>query len=339
MKKKPESITIKTVAERAGVSTATVSHVINSTRFVSEKSKNNVLKAMDDLDYRPSLIARGLRNRKTNIIGVLMPIMLIDNFDYYFMKLAHGVQNKFRQLGYDVILSSYDNTLEDEQSKAEAFYVRSIDGLILLPAEGDHSYLSNNPKISCPVVLIDRKAEKFHCDCVMSDNYRGSAEAVEALIAEGHRNIACISSELNVTTVLDRIQGYKDSLEKADIRGENMIIKRGPFDYQTGYRLTEEVLSGGKEATAIFYTDNVLSMGGLQCLNDRDIAIPDRIAVIGYDDFEWERIVKPPLSVVKQPAYEIGEKAAEVLEKRINQEETEKRDYYLPTELIKRKSF
>lgn len=204
--------TIKIVAQKAGVSTATVSHVLNGTRFVSNETKHKVIAAMKRLDYEPSLLARGLRSRKTKIIGILMPIMLLDNFDYYFMKLAHGVQDRLKEAGYDVLLSSFDNTLPDERRKVEALRLRSIDGLVLLPTEGVHSYLTRNRKLSFPIVLIDRMADGFEGDCVLADNYKGSCMAIEALVAKGHKQIGCIVSYLKVTTVLDRIRGYKDGL-------------------------------------------------------------------------------------------------------------------------------
>jgi LacI family transcriptional regulator len=268
-----------------------------------------------------------------------MPIMLLDNFDYYFMKLAHGVQDRLKEAGYDVLLSSFDNTLPDERRKVEALRLRSIDGLVLLPTEGVHSYLTRNRKLSFPIVLIDRMADGFEGDCVLADNYKGSCMAIEALVAKGHKQIGCIVSNLKVTTVLDRIRGYKDGLAFSGLDFKEQLIRVGPYDYMSGYHLTRDLLECNPQLSALFYGDNPLMMGGLQYINERKISIPHSLALIGFDDFEWEQVTTPPLSVVRQPAHEIGVKAAEVLLNRINNPTQERKQYRFPTELVERGSY
>jgi LacI family transcriptional regulator len=336
--KRSRAATIKVVAQKAGVSTATVSHVINNTRFVSEQTRERVLSTMQDLDYEPSLLARALRSQKTKIIGILMPIMIYDNFDYYFMKLAHGAQDRLKDSGYDVLLSSFDNSLDDERRKVESFRLRSIDGLILLPTEGDHSYLNDNRKINFPIVLIDRMADGFEGDCVLADNYRGSRKAIEVLLSKGHRKVGFIVNNLRVTTVLDRIRAYKDALSSAGLRIDDRLIRIGPYEYQSGYELTRDLLQSDPGITALFYGDNLLTMGGLQFINERGLRIPDRLAIVGFDDFEWERVTSPPLSVVRQPAHEIGRKSAEVLLQKIASPTSKSEQHWFPTELVLRGS-
>jgi LacI family transcriptional regulator len=313
--------------------------VINGTRFVSKETKQRVLAAMKKLDYEPSFLAQGLRSQKTGIIGVLMPIMLFDNFDYYFMKLAHGVQDRLKESAYDVILTSFDNTLQDERVKIEAFRRRSVDGLVLLPTEGDHSYLVNNQKVGVPVVLIDRKADGFECDCVLADNYSGSRTAVERLAQKGHRRIGFVVNNLNVTTVQDRVRGYKDGLAAHGIDFDEELMKVGPYEYKSGYELTRSLLENRPGITALFFGDNLLTMGGLQYINERRISIPEQLALIGFDDFEWERVTTPPLSVVRQPAHDIGRTAAEILLQKISSPARDRSVRLFPTELIVRGSF
>jgi LacI family transcriptional regulator len=149
-------VNIKQVAEAAKVSTATVSHVINETRYVSDATRERVLKAMKELNYRPSSIARSLRRQKTNIIGLIMPVMVFSYFDYYFMQVAHGIYETFKKFGYTVFLGSSNNNIIDEIEQIKIFNAQRLDGLIILPIGGEDKYLRRILSENYPVVFIDR---------------------------------------------------------------------------------------------------------------------------------------------------------------------------------------
>jgi LacI family transcriptional regulator len=158
------------------------------------------------------------------------------------------------------------------------------------------------------------------------------------LIKKGHRRIGCISNNLRVTPVIERLQGYEKALEDHGIEVDHSLIQIEEYSFENGYRFAQYFLNK-TDVTALFVADNLLLMGAMEYFQHNKIPIPDRLAIIGFDDFEWERITTPPLSVVKQPAYELGEKAAEVMLKRLSNKGGEYREYRLPTELIIRQSF
>ncbi|HHV98382.1 MAG TPA: LacI family transcriptional regulator [Clostridiaceae bacterium] len=332
-------VNIKQVAEAAKVSTATVSHVINNTRYVSEETRNRVLAALKELNYRPSNIARSLRTQETKTIGLLMPIMVYSSFDYYFMLVAHGIRSTLKEKGYSLILGSSGNSKECEIEQIESFITQRIDGLIILPTESDSDYLSNTLKGNFPVVFIDRRAKGCKGDCVLADNFQGSYDAVTALINKGHRKIGFITNNLKATTIEERITGYKKALTDHGIKVDESLMRFGDYTYETGYMLMKDLLEKEKEITAVFIADNLLTMGSLEYLYEINKKIPEEIAIISFDDFEWERIITPPLSVVKQPPFEIGQKAAEVLLERLSNPDKPYTEYRLPTELVVRKSF
>lgn len=329
---------IKSVAEAAKVSTATVSHVINNTRHVSEETRKKVLQALKDLDYHPSSIARSLRSQKTKMVGLLMPIMVYSSFDYYFMLVAHGINDTLKKNGYNLILGSSGNSLEGEKEQIAIFNSQQIDGLIILPTESEHDYLSGVIKDDYPVVFIDRRAQGCKGDCVLTDNFGGSYSIVCELIKKGHKRIGFITNNLKVTTVSERIEGYRKALEDNGIKVDESIIKIGDYSYDAGYILMKQMLTES-EISAVFVADNLMTMGALECINSLKINIPAQLAIAGFDDFEWERITTPPLSVVKQPPYDLGCKAAEVLLERLNDPEKPYGEYRLPTELVIRNSF
>lgn len=332
------TVNIKQVALAANVSTATVSHVMNNTRYVSEETRNKVLKALKDMDYRPNSIARSLRSQRTYTIGLLMPIMVFSSFDYYFMLVAHGINDTLKKNGYNLILGSSGNTENCERQQIDAFNAQRIDGLIILPTESEHDYLSDILSKDYPVVFIDRRAKGVNGDCVLTDNLRGSYDAVCALINKGHRKIGFMTIDFRVTTIQERIEGYKKALSDNGIGVDESIMRIGDYSFESGYAMMKDLM-GKSDITAVFIADNLMTMGALEYLYEIKKKIPEELAIVSFDDFEWERITTPPLSVVKQPPFELGCKAAEVLMERLKNPDMPYTEYRLPTELVVRKSF
>jgi LacI family transcriptional regulator len=328
---------MKDVAKKAEVSTATVSHVINNSRYVSEEVKQRVQEAMKELDYRPNSIARSLRIQKSNTIALIVPILVEDTSSFFFMAVAQGIENTLKKHGYNLILSNSNEKLEDEKEQIRVFNSQLIDGLIIAPTAEEHSYLKEVLTGSYPVVFIDRRPKGTEGDCVLSDGYKGTYEAVSTLIEKGHRRIGFISGPLGLTTSDERFEGYKRAVINQGLEIEFSIIKEAEATHKNGYRLAKQLVEE-ENVTAIFAANNVMTIGMLNYLQEAGLKIPENVAVIGFDDYEWTKITTPPLTVVKQLPFELGEKAAEVLLDRINNEKGQYKEYRLPTSLVLRKS-
>jgi LacI family transcriptional regulator len=330
---------IKQVAGRAGVSIATVSHVINNTRFVSEGTKIKVQRAMEELKYQPNALARSLRNQKTNTIGLIVPIMPSDTSNFFFMTVAQGIQKALKRHGYQVLMSNNSTEeLEEEKEQIRLFSSKLIDGLIIASIADEVGYLKDAVGSQYPVVFIDRKAVGYHGDFVLADGFGGSLEAVQTLLERGHKRIGFITGGLGISTSNERLSGYKQALTERGIAFDPSLVKVAHSHYEGGYESTKELLAES-DITALFVANNVLTMGAVGYLQESRICIPKDLAVIGFDDYDWTKITTPPLSVIRQPSFEIGEKAAEVMIERIkNPKQADFHEYRLPTTLVMRGS-
>jgi LacI family transcriptional regulator len=333
---------IKKVAERAGVSTATVSHVINGTRFVAEETKIKVQEAMKELEYVPNHAARSLRSKKSRIIGLIIPVRFMDTSNLYFMNVAQGIESTLKKYGYNLILSNSNEKIENEVEQIKVFNSQFIDGLVIAPTGEEHDYLNEALRASYPVVFVDRKPKGFEGDCVLTDGFGGTYEAVCKLIKKGHKKIGFISGTLGITTSDERLKGYVQAFMDNDIFLDPSLIKEDDANFDNGYKLAQELLEK-KDVTAIFVSNNIMTLGAIKLLQDRKVKIPEEMAIIGFDDYEWTKITMPPLTVVSQPAYELGQKAAEVLIERINLDTEDLKnkgfkEYRLTTHLVERES-
>ncbi|WP_233531221.1 LacI family DNA-binding transcriptional regulator [Paenibacillus alkalitolerans] len=331
---------IKDVAKKANVSTATVSHVINNTRFVAEETKARVFQAMKELNYRPNSVARSLRSRRSNIIGLLVPIMPHDTSNFFFMSVAQGIEEVLKESGYNLILSNSREDITTEQDQIRVFNSQLIDGLIMAPTFEDHSYLHEVIDGDYPVVFIDRKPKDFQGDCVLTDGEKGTYDAVVHLIRSGHRRIGFITGSLGLTTSDERLAGYKKALSDHGIQIDENFIKVAASSYssfESGYILAENLVTE-QRTTALFVANNVMTMGALHYLQQKKIRIPGEISIIGFDDYEWAKITQPPLSMVQQPSFELGKTAANMLLKRIEQPGIHHGEIRLPTKVVLRDS-
>ena len=328
------AITLKEIAKLAGVSTATVSHVINGTRFVSEETKKKVLKVIEDVGYRTNFIARSLRSKKSYTIGLIVP----DISNSFFAAITETIAKHLKEKGYRLILANSDENKEYEKEEINVFTSQIIDGLIIAPVADDHTFMQDLVDENYPVVFIDRKPTGYVRDCVLADNFNGSFDATTAFIKQGHKKIGIITGLQGLTTTSERLQGYKEALSKHNLPVEERLIKYGNSKYESGYSSVEELLKN-TDMTALYVGNNSMTIGAVNCLIDNNVKIPEDISVIGFDDYAWAKITNPPLTVVKQPIYKMSVKAVELLLKRINEGGDDFSDYIFPTEIVYRKSF
>lgn len=188
-----------------------------------------------------------------------------------------------------------------------------------------------------PVVFIDRRPQGYQRDCILADGFKGTYEAIDLLISKGHRKIGYITAELGLTTSDERFDGYKKVLTDHNISVNDSFTKVGKSTFEDGYELTREIIPDN-HITALFVANNVMTMGAMGFLQEKNIKIPNELAIIGFDDYEWTMVTTPPLSVIKQPSYQLGEKAAEILLEKIKNPSNDFREYRLPTQLVLRGS-
>ncbi len=323
-------VTIREVAKRAGVSVATVSHVINGTRKVAPDTVVRVKQAMAELDYHPNAVARSLRTRRTTAIGVLVS----DITNPFFATLVRGAEDAASRAGYSLVVCNSDEALEKEDRYIRLLHRRRMDGLLIAPVgDGISPAIRELVRLGVPFVFVDRRAREIEADAVLSDNEGGAYQAVHHLIERGHRRIGIVLGIPGATTTEERFKGYRRALEEAGIPLSKDLVAWGGYRVEGGRQATKHLLSCADPPTAIFSTNNQMTVGVLQELFRRGIAIPGGMAVVGFDDLEWAEMVVPALTVVAQNPYEIGLRACELLLTRFRLSREAPRELRVPTEL------
>ncbi len=326
--------TMKDVAQRAGVSVATVSRVLNNHARVDPTLRERVLKAMETLQYRPNRVAQRLRAGAGGVIGLIIS----DIENPFFVSVVRGVEDMAYEHGISVVLCNSDENPTKQQMYIGVMKAEDVAGLIITPnAETDDSIGSLvNSKMA--VVFMDRRVQGVDVDSVTVDSASGTRDAVQHLIKLGHRRIGMVSGTSLISTGRERYEAFLSALNEAGIRSEPELIRPGRFSLQSGYQLTLELLALPKSPTAIFAANNMLALGTLQALHERGVRVPEEIAVVGFDDLPWASALWPPLTTVAQPTYQLGHEAARLLLRRIASPDAPLESVILKTELMIRRS-
>ena len=303
--------TVHDVARHAGVSTSTVSHVLNNTRFVSEELRERVMAAMRELDYTPNAAARMLTLKRSHTIGLIVS----DIRNPFFASVARGVEDVAQEQGYTLILCNSDENAQREQACLSALETRAVDGVLLASAGVADEHLSRLVTAGFPIVLVDRDLPELGAPAILLDNEGAAWEAVKHLIAGGHRRIAMISGRASISTTTERIAGYRRALQDAGLDVDERLLVSGASTSEGGAQAANAVLGVSPPPTAIFSGNNLMSIGALQAIANRGLNVPDDVALVGFDDFPypWSDAFRPHLTTVAQPTYELGRRAAEIL--------------------------
>ncbi|MBC7333315.1 MAG: LacI family DNA-binding transcriptional regulator [Actinobacteria bacterium] len=309
-------VNIKVVAEKAGVSTATVSRVLRNYSGVREKTRKKVLKAISDLNYEVNAVARSLRQRKTYTIGVVVGNVL----SQFYSIVAKSVEDVAHKYGYSTILCNGDDNPEKELRYLKVLKASRVDGIILTPTGKNANYVNWLIRTDTKVVLLDRLIDGVKCDAVLVDNENGAYKAVKHLIDQGYRRIGIINGYVDRTTGRGRFNGYLRALKEANIPVDESLIKFGNFKKRSGIELAKELLDRPDRPDALFVTNIDMTLGAIITIKEIGLKIPQDIGVVGFDDSEWALILDPPLTVVSQPVYSLASTAAEMLIKKINGE-------------------
>ncbi len=327
--------TIKDVAKKAGVSIATVSYVINKTKRVSPETEARVNKAIEELNYRVNHFASNIKTGKSRSVAFLMA----DMSNPFFLDTAVTLEKCLREAKYHLILANTDEKVNQEREQVNHLLNHSVDGLIIAPSSSNNSYLRKMLPPAFPLVFFDRVPKYFQADCVLSDNIGGSKEAVEYLISLGHRRIGVVSGMSGLTSTIEREAGYFEALKAHGIKVDRSIMVNGDGKKYSGY-LAMQQLKELTDITAVFITNNMMSLGALQFLRDNNIKMPEELSVVIFDDYEWSSMAIPALTSVKQDTVSLGEKVAKLILKQLSGKEKQNsyQEYRISTQLIKRAS-
>ena len=327
-------IKMRDVAEHAGVSVSTVSHVINETRHVSTDTRQRVLGAMDALNYQPNRLARSLRVKKTQTIGMIVP----DSSNPFFSEIARHIEDYCFEQGYSVILCNSDGDLDKELFYANVLVEKQVDGILFVAVGlSEDNILSLNAQ-HIPTMLVDRHIPKLALDSVLVDNRKGGWLATEHLIERGHRRIGCITGFSGLTPSSERVMGYHQALEEHSLSIDESLIVQGDFHFKSGYDRTQQLLDLKEPPTAIFCGNDLMGIGAMRAAVERGLSIPEDIAFVGFDDIPIAQFTNPPLTSVTQPLKKLGRLSSQLLIDRIQQDDLEVAQHMLEVDLVVRQS-
>lgn len=334
MQEKP--VTIKDIAKALGISKSTVSRVLQNAYDVNPKTRQKVMDKIQELRYRPNMMARNLKKKSTNTIGVNIPAFDIP----FYSQAIGGIQDEAARQGYNIITCQSNEGFETELKNIETLLASQVDGLLISISKTTRNvkHLLELQRNNIPVVLFNRVAGLMDFSKVFVNDIDGAYKMVNYLIGKGHKRIAHISGPRNLSLSKKRIEGYKKSLQDHDIPFTEELLIEGDFSFSDGARCANALLDRGIKMDAIFCVCDSMALGCMQALKLRGYKIPKDIAVAGYTNDPAAEFVDPGLTTIAQPSYQIGVEAAALLIKKIKNPNTPRQDLMLETELLVRES-
>lgn len=315
---------MRDVAERAGVSSASVSRVLAGKPHVSDEMRQRVMAAVEALAYRPNRVARSLRREKSQILGLIIS----DIENPFFTSLVRAVEDVGYDHGYGVFLCNSDEDAEKESLYVDLMCAERVAGVVITPTCETNSPCRKLVELNVPVVCADRRLTDLEVDSVVIDNSAVAFEIICHLINHGHRRIAAVMGPMTTTTGRERQEGYDKALKEHGLVILSHLVKSGLPKEQFGYESTKEFLDLADPPTALFVGNNLLTMGALRAIMEKGLRVPEDITVASFDLMDWMRVVETGLIVVAQPTYRLGRTAAQLLVGRIDG------DTRLPQEIV-----
>ena len=330
--KTPRRATITDVARIADVAPMTVSRVLTGSATVRPDKVTRIQEAMHLLRYKPNETARALRSKRSKIIGLIVPRLS----DSFFATIAHAVNNVAAENGYSVLIVTSNDEEESEYSQAQMMVLRGVEGIVIIPGEGYHSKLNRPEFEQISLVALDKPIDEPSVDSVLVENAEGTRMAVEHLIEHGHKRIACISEASGLFTLHKREEGYQHAMMDHDLKVQ--ILTDCTTD--RAHEMVRQLLSGKTPPTAIITTNGPATRRVLRCLLELRVKLPEQIALISFDDFEFADILEPSLTVVSQPVRELGRIAAMQMFNQLKEGRSQHvgKVTKLPVELVLRRS-
>lgn len=329
------TVTIYDVAREAGVSMATVSRVVNNNPNVKPQTRKKVFEAIERLGYRPNAVARGLASKKTTTVGVVIP----DISNAIFAEVARGIEDIANMYHYNIILCNADKKKEKEIRVVNTLLEKQVDGLLFMGGTVTEEHLQAFRTSTVPIVLCATTSTDEGIPSVDIDHETAAFDAVNLLIRSGHRNIGMISGTLQDPALgYMRYQGYKKALEQAGLPLREELVRVGNYRYESGLEVTKYFLGLSDRPTAIFAATDEMAIGAIHTIQDSGLRVPEDISVVSVDNIRMASMVRPQLTTVAQPMYDIGAVSMRLLTKLMNKEQVNQVKVVLPHESIQRKS-
>jgi LacI family transcriptional regulator len=330
-------VTLRDVARHAGVHAGTASRALNpETRaLVNPETAERVIRAAEDLGYRPNRLARSLKTNRSSTIGVLVP----DLTNPLFPPIVRGIEDALEQAGYTALLANSDNDHEKERLHFQRMKDRQVEGFIMATAERDHPLIEDAIAADVPIVLVNRTVDSTDAFAVITDDHAGALLAVDHLVGLGHERIAHIVGPERYSTGQARYRGFVDGMKAAGLKPErSMIGFTRTFTESEGARVFRKLLNDGKGFTAVFAGNDLLALGCYDVMAEAGIRCPEDISIVGYNDMPLLDKLRPPLTTIRVPQYELGKRASELVLDRLRDPSARPVTIRLEPQLIVRRS-
>lgn len=326
--------TIREVATRAGVSVGTVSNVLSGAVPVSNRLRDRVLAVVKDLDYQPNHLAQSLKSRHTRMIGMV----LRDITDPLFPQMMRGAKDAAWAQNYLLVMLDSDEKIEREQQILVALRTRRVDGILLAPTGADENHIRAVRDAGVPIVCLEREPPGLGLDCVLADNFKGARECVLHLVSSGNRSIAFLHSGAADPVAQERLAGYRQAMQDSGLASGLTVEAATRSHMDEGYRAGAALLTRNPRPDAIVAADAMLAAGLLRALRDLGLHCPEHVAIAAFDDPFCCDVLRPRLTAVAQPSYQMGAKAMEVLLNRMQEPQRRRSRVTLDTILHIRES-
>jgi LacI family transcriptional regulator, galactose operon repressor len=309
MPRQTRAVTLKDVALAAGVSYQTVSRAINGDAEISQATRQKVLRIIKRVGYRPNRLAGSLRTNRSKVIGLVVS----DLENVFFAEVATGVEAEAKSRGYSVILANSGEDIVQEREAVVSLFERRVDGLIIAPAEGDHSYLDEDLPRKFPIVAFNRSTDFARYGAVLTENEHAARIATEYLIGRGHKNIGAIVASAGLMTSRERLAGFTAAMKAADLRVRSEWVATGSVRPEGARNAAIKIFSRRDHPTAILTSSHRISEGVLRAFKELGLRHGRDVDVVGFDGVTWAALVDPPLAVVAQPTQQIGRESVRML--------------------------
>lgn len=332
------NVTLKHIAKELGMSAMTVSRALNDKDNVDENTKKRVVEKARSMGYTPNHVAKSLVSRKTNTIGVVIP----EIYHAFFSEVISGIEEMAYKLNYQLFLTNSAEKSEREKSSINALQSKRVDGILISCAEtsDDISFYKQIIDTGLPFVFFDRCIENIGASCVSVNDFESSKQITQHLIEHGYKKIAHLSGPEGVYMAQKRKNGYIEALKENGIPFDKSLLKAGGFNEKGGYKAMNELLDlpVDKWPRAVVAVNDPAAFGAIKAIKERGLTIPDDIAIVGFSDDVRSELIECPLTTVRQPAYQIGKRAAEKLINVIDTSEEPIENIVLTNEIIIRES-
>jgi LacI family transcriptional regulator len=328
--------TIHDIARELNISASTVSRALKDNPRISLKTKEKIRAMAASLGYQPNTLASNLRNKKSNTIGIVVPLII----RHFFSSVISGVEDVAYRAGYNVVISQSNDLVAKEIDIVNSMFSNRVDGLIIsISMQTDtFDHLKIFKKKNIPLVFFDRVVPEIDTDKIVVDDFNGGFRVTQHLIDQGYQRIGHLAGPQNLVTYLDRKNGYIEALKKNGIPYDESLVIINTLTSEEGVSAVQQLINLTDPPDAIFCGNDTTALSSMIYLRDKGIRIPQEIGIVGFSNEPFSKVVSPSISTIEQPGFEMGQKAAELL---IRQIETEERTYQtivLPTELIIRVS-